>query len=368
MSGDFDSFIYEHAYQAVGVCLAANVPVILWGKPGQGKTSVIDHFARKLGRRLEPIIASIREPQDFLGLPALRNESMEYHPPAWAKQLSQEARPGIIFFDEISTAPPSVQAALLRVCLEKVVGDLRLDKGTRVIAAANPAEMAADGWDLALPLANRFCHLKWELPASVVAEGFTKGWPVYDIPDLDEEKLKSAENEEKLIVAGFLRGHQSMVTQIPDATPDEFGAFPTPRSWEMAATLSAAVTTLELSDDLRRLLILGCIGISATNAYLAYRDSKDLPDAEEIIANPDLDIPKRSDVLWVIGSNVIYALREKNTVDRWIQVEKFIIRLFKLKQPDLAYAIHSHWSALASGGQSQSVEMTRLIAPFKKVS
>ena len=29
---------YEETYLALGVCVAANVPVILWGPPGQGKT------------------------------------------------------------------------------------------------------------------------------------------------------------------------------------------------------------------------------------------------------------------------------------------------------------------------------------------
>ena len=41
---------------------------------------------------------------------------------------------GIAFFDEISTAPPAVQAALLRVVLERTVGDLRLPDGVAVVA------------------------------------------------------------------------------------------------------------------------------------------------------------------------------------------------------------------------------------------
>ena len=45
---------------------------------------------------------------------------------------------GILFTDEVNTAPPSVQAALLRVCLDKVAGDCHLGDDTSVIAAANP--------------------------------------------------------------------------------------------------------------------------------------------------------------------------------------------------------------------------------------
>jgi hypothetical protein len=367
MLTDFESFTYDETYRAVGVCLAANVPVILWGKPGQGKTAVIQHFADLQKRKLETILASIREPQDFIGLPALRDEAMEYYAPGWAKRLDKEDRAGIIFFDEVSTAPPSVQAALLRVCLEKVVGELELDKETRIIAAANPTEMAADGWDLALPLANRFCHLQWMLPASIVAQGFSQGWPEYDVPPLDQSVFETCEAAEKILVSGFLRGNQQLVTVVPDPNSNAGGAFPSPRSWEMAAKLSAAVTALKLSEDCRRLLVAGCIGVAASNAFLAFRNTQDLPNAEDVIDNPDMDLPTRSDLLWVIGSSVLFAIAEKNSPQRWRQVEKFILRLFKMKQPDLAVAIQIQWSGLALQGESQSAELSRLMRPFREV-
>ena len=59
-----------------------------------------------------------------------------------------EAGRGLLFLDELSTAPPAVQAALLRVVLERVVGDLTLPDEVAVVAAANPPDQAADGWDL----------------------------------------------------------------------------------------------------------------------------------------------------------------------------------------------------------------------------
>ena len=45
--------------------------------------------------------------------------------------------------------------ALLRVVLERTVGDLTLPHDVAIVAAANPPEQAADGWDLSPPLANR---------------------------------------------------------------------------------------------------------------------------------------------------------------------------------------------------------------------
>ena len=135
------------------------------------------------------MIASIREPSDFAGLPIIdrgdgsRAPSVVFAPPSWATALADAGR-GLAFFDEISTAPPAVQAAMLRVVLERTVGDLTLPDDVSIVAAANPPDQAADGWDLSPPLANRFCHLDWPVDARTVAAGFAGGWPTPAPPSL----------------------------------------------------------------------------------------------------------------------------------------------------------------------------------------
>jgi MoxR-like ATPase len=111
-----------------------------------------------LGWPVEVVIGSIREPSDFAGLPVVGDGMVRMAPPDWASRLTAVPH-GLLFLDELTTAPPAVQAAMLRVVLERVVGDLRLPDGVRVVAAANPPDEAADGWDLAPPLANRLVHL-----------------------------------------------------------------------------------------------------------------------------------------------------------------------------------------------------------------
>ena len=148
--------------KATATAIAAGVPVLVWGGPGVGKTSGITAIARSSGLHFEAVIASIREPSDFAGLPVVGEHGVTFAPPDWAKRLAAAGR-GILLLDELSTAPPAVQSALLRVVFERQVGDLTLPAGVRIVAAANPPEEAADGWDLAPPLANRFCHLDWTL-------------------------------------------------------------------------------------------------------------------------------------------------------------------------------------------------------------
>src|ERR1700761_5871610 len=132
------------AAEALGVAVAARVPVLLWGAPGTGKTSAIRSMAEAMDLPCETVIASIREPSDFAGLPIVVGEVVRFAPPAWARRLAESGR-GLLFLDELSTAPPAVQAALLRVVLERAVGDLTLPDEVAVVAAANPPEQGADG-------------------------------------------------------------------------------------------------------------------------------------------------------------------------------------------------------------------------------
>src|SRR3954454_5092288 len=133
-------------------------------------------MADAAGCHCETVIASIREPSYFAGLPVVAGAGarVDFAPPRWAVALA-EAAESVAFFDEISPAPPAVQAALLRVVLERTVGDLALPDGVAVVAAANSPEQAADGWDLAAPLANRFCHRDWPVDPRAVAAGFAGG-------------------------------------------------------------------------------------------------------------------------------------------------------------------------------------------------
>src|SRR5918998_1705099 len=173
------------AVEALGIAVEARVPVLLWGAPGTGKTSAIRAMADAMGWPCETVIAAIREPSDFAGLPVVRAAEVEMAPPRWAQRLASAGQ-GLLFLDEISTAPPAVQAALLRVVLERVVGDLELPDGIVVVAAANPPEFAADGWDLSPPLANRLCHLDWPVEAQAFAEGPSGGWGAPRVPELPD--------------------------------------------------------------------------------------------------------------------------------------------------------------------------------------
>ena len=79
------------AAEALGVAVAARVPVLLWGAPGTGKTSAIRAMAEAMGLPCETVIASIREPSDFAGLPIVVGGEVRFAPPAWARRLAERS-------------------------------------------------------------------------------------------------------------------------------------------------------------------------------------------------------------------------------------------------------------------------------------
>jgi hypothetical protein len=309
--------------EALGVAVAARVPVLLWGAPGTGKTSVIRAMAAAAGLPCETVIASIREPADFAGLPIVRDAGgaagppqVAFAPPSWAVSLA-DAGEGLVFFDEISTAPPAVQAALLRVVLERTVGDLTLPDAVAVVAAANPPEQAADGWELSPPLANRFCHLDWPVDARTLAEGFSGGWRTPRPPMIAagwEERVPIVRSW----IAGFVTVRPTLALAVPEDAAGAGRAWPSPRTWDMAARLYAAAEGSEAGELAASLLVRGCVGPGPGVEFVTWLAEADLPDPETVLADPDsFVLPDRGDRQYAVLSSIAAAVAANATPDRW---------------------------------------------------
>ncbi len=302
--------------EALSIAAAARVPVLLWGAPGTGKTSVLRALATAAGLPCEVVIASIREPSDFAGLPVVIDGQVTFAPPSWARRLHHAGR-GLLFLDELSTAPPAVQAALLRVVLERVVGDLTLPEDVVVVAAANPPEQAADGWDLSAPLANRFCHLDWLVDPRTFAEGMAAGFesPVLaELPDSWTRELVAC----RALVSAFATVRPALVVVPPIDAAQAGRGWPSPRTWEMTATLLAAARAAGAGADATSALVRGAVGDGAGAEFLAWASELDLPDPEAVLADPSsFELPERGDRAYAALSSIAAAVVADLTVERW---------------------------------------------------
>ncbi|MGH9154776.1 MAG: AAA family ATPase [Acidimicrobiales bacterium] len=320
--------------EALAVAVAARVPVLLWGAPGTGKTAAVVAMAEAMDWPCETVIASIREPSDFAGLPIVGDEDVRLAPPGWAKRLVAAGR-GLLFLDEISTAPPAVQAALLRVVLERTVGDLALPDAVVVVAAANPPEQAADGWDLSAPLANRFCHLDWTVDATSVSEGMALGWAPPVVPELPHD-WETGLPRARGMVAAFLPIRPMLACAVPRDGASAGRGWPSPRTWDMAARLLTAADAAKASGGVRSALVTGALGEGPGVEFLSWLIEIDLPDPEAVLADPEAFVlPERGDRAYAVLASVASAVAANATPERWLAGWRVLARAGE-RAPDVA--------------------------------
>ncbi|MFF9718159.1 AAA family ATPase [Streptomyces sp. NPDC014603] len=350
--------------EALTLAVAADLPVLLLGEPGIGKTAALTQLAAALDLPLTTVIASVHEPSDFSGLPVPGDDpavqGVPMAPPDWAVRLVREGR-GLLFLDELSTAPPAVQAALLRLVLERRVGALRLPPGVRIVAAANPRASAADGWELSAPLANRFVHLPWVHDHEVVVRGLGGTWPRATLPRLDPGRLPDAVDLARRAVCGFLTARPPLVHRLPADEARRGGAWPSPRSWDMALRLIAFATAAGSSREVLSPLVRGTVGDGPGLELLASLDRMDLPDPEDLLADPDgAVLPERGDLRQAALDAVVAAVRARPERPRWDAAWALLARAVETGPPDLVVVPATTLAALRREDWDVPVTIDRL--------
>lgn len=325
--------------EALMLAVAADLPVLLWGEPGIGKTAALTQLAADLELPLTTVIASVHEPSDFAGLPVIGDDpavhGVPMAPPDWAVRLALSGR-GLLFLDELSTAPPAVQAALLRVVLERRIGALQLPPGVRIVAAANPPSSAADGWELSPPLANRFVHLQWTHDHDVVVRGLGGTWPRAALPRLDPQRLPAAVAFARRATCALLAARPGLVHRLPSSEARRGGPWPSPRSWEMTLRLIAFATAAGTSRDVLSMLVRGTVGDGPGLELLASMDRMDLPDPEVLLADPArASLPERGDLRQAVLDGVVEAVCTRPEKSRWDAAWALLARALETGAPDL---------------------------------
>ncbi|PSJ71749.1 hypothetical protein C7N43_37755 [Sphingobacteriales bacterium UPWRP_1] len=261
------------------------IPVLIWGPPGVGKSSFLDALA-KPGFPVLTLIASIHDPTDFSGLPVFKDGKVHYAVPEWVAEFGEQGE-GILFLDELTTAPPAVQAALLRVVLERKVGFHQLPPKVRIVAAANPPDLMTGGWDLSPPLRNRFIHINWNLPVQAFLDALESGYSPALLPVIDPQKHAAALPYWKLRVLAFLKTAPNLLHTSPETDKH---AFASPRTWDFAIALMASCEVLGKApkdgkggDPVFYELMSSCLGDAVALPLLEFLEKLRLPNPDDVL-------------------------------------------------------------------------------------
>ena len=348
----------------------ARVPVLIWGPPGVGKSAAIQSWAASRELPCWTVIASLREPSDFGGLPVVSHNgtesgaspSVHFVPPRFAVEAAE--RGGLIFLDELTTAPPTVQAALLRAVVDRAFGDLELDPGrVALVAAGNPPEVAAGGWDLAAPLANRFLHQTYTLEPSKWVEQFPLYWgkpPVlaFGGQTLDEQAWALARTK----VAAFVRSRPHLLLQVPEETSRRGMAWPSPRSWDFASRIVASLGNRATEDVVGA--VAGCVGEGPGLEFAAWLREMDLPNPETLLAKPErYKHPKRADQAYAVLGSVVVSAIGNLTEARWKAAWTILAAAAEAGGADVAAASARQLARARTGKLSLPVTQLQAFVP-----
>jgi MoxR-like ATPase len=357
---------FQIASNAAAIAVQANIPVILWGPPGIGKTEWMVALGEVMGVRpgegLEIVLGSTKDPADIAGI---LMPSGETRPPKWAQDIQNRSRAkkrSLLFLDEFSLMTPLVQGAMLRVVRDKVAGETNLEAGcgdcVAVVAAANKPEHTSGALPLPPPSANRLIHIDWPDPdPRVWVKGLLLGWQALR-PDLSKVKLpKNWKKSPKMHsarqdIADFMSTIGDL-SEMPKDTGQEHYAWPSPRSWDNAALALGAARVVGASDDVQFVLMAGAVGQAQALEFMAYTTQKDLPDPEEILKKPRFWSPPdeqvvemtdesgktvkrrvtRNDIIFAVINSVVAAVQRKFSVERWKSAWEFLLHLEEVATP-----------------------------------
>ncbi len=285
--------------ESVGKLVDSKIPIFIWGAPGIGKSSIVKQIADEKDLNFVDLRLSLLDPTDLKGIPFFDKDNLQA---VWAKPnflpKDKESK-GILFLDEINSAPPSVQASAYQLVLDRKVGDYELPKGWSIVAAGNHESDRGVVYRMPPPLANRFVHLDMEV----------------DFEDWKKWAYKS--NIDSSII-GFLQYDREKIFIFDPAKNEK--SFPTPRSWEYVDRILKA----SISSKLLYTIISGAIGKESATAYLSFREVMNkLPNIELLLNGETQEFDHENKLLFALVIGVVAHLKTDssgNKIDNAIKL------------------------------------------------
>lgn len=223
---------------------------MLHGRPGVGKSQVVQQLADQVGARLFDLRLTTIEPQDLRGLPYYDHEARKtvwYRPEDLPNDPKQ---PSVLFFDELTAASPYLQPTVYGLLQERRVGRHKLPDNVFIVAAGNTVEDGAIAYEMGTALSDRLVHLR------MVAEA--NDWiEKYAVP----MGLEPA-------VTAFLHGRPDLLDTTDEALRQGHVIACTPRAWERTSQIMQTIP----SRKARAAMISGTLGVAVAAEFSVVAD------------------------------------------------------------------------------------------------
>jgi hypothetical protein len=293
--------VLEREFQAAGQ--GVHTPVMLWGPPGVGKSRMAADVAAANGVPLIDVRLSQMEPTDLRGIPFRDGNRVEWSIPSLLPDAGRHGVRGILFLDEITSAPPTVTAAAYQLILDRRLGEYAIPAGWAVFSAGNRHGDRGVTYVMPAPLANRFTHYEVE-------------------PHLDDWiGWAHAQGIDWRLIA-FLRFRPDLLFEF-DAARNPV-AFPSPRSWEYA---HRALVKFETVPHLLLDALQACVGPACGVELMAFLEHMhDMPDVDAISRGESMEMPQRLDVQYGVATALVRKAQRLSAGEEALAAMRNILR------------------------------------------
>lgn len=284
----------SNAVSLITRAMKAKRPVFLWGPPGIGKSDLFETIAREQNRPLIDLRLLLMEPTDLKGIPFYCPETntMRWAAPGELPGSDEtELHNAILFLDELTAAPPSVQAAAYQLVLNRRVGTYHLPNGVDIVAAGNRVSDRAVAHRMPSALRNRFVHFT-----------LRHSW--------DDWKEWAIANRVQPLVVSYLENHRSQLFNFDPASDEN--AFATPRSWKFVSDLYDH----SLGETVNRQLVAGCVGEGIALSFMTHANLKDtMPNPVDVIEGRVTELEPGSNIsaVYSLALELCYAMLDLQT-------------------------------------------------------
>lgn len=228
----------------------ADVPLMIWGDGGLGKSRIAEQTSADTGRRYCDFRALIKDLPDLQGYPILGE--MRPHEPAPMTAPadlppSNSTDPWTLVLEELPGAPRMMQGALYGLILERRLNSYTLPKDCRIIATGNMASSGGVIQAMPKPLANRMMHCRLICtPDEHLAHAHARNWHPF-------------------VTAYHTMTKGQEWSNFDAKSPEE--TYASPRSWEM---VSDALNAGGLTADLITPVFAGLLGYGIGQKFASF--------------------------------------------------------------------------------------------------
>lgn len=223
---------------------------MLHGRPGIGKTEIVQTLADRTGSRLFDLRLTTIEPQDLRGLPYYDHATRRtvwYRP----EDLPDDpAQPAILFLDELTAAAPSLQPTVYGLLQERRVGRHLLPANVFIVAAGNTVEDGAVAYEMGTALSDRLIHLSLRAEAGDWLANYAQPRGLHPA------------------VTAFIRTRPDLLDTTETALRRGETIACTPRSWARVSTILNTVPDRRLRD----VMVAGTLGEAAAAEFALIAD------------------------------------------------------------------------------------------------